>query len=353
MLNQIKIKINTEILMKIKTLGKTGLRVSELCLGTMTFGPERAWGTSKEESFKIMENFSANGGNFLDTANLYTDGTSEKIVGEFIAKEREKYVVATKYTFTMNPNDPNASGSHRKNLVQSVEASLKRLGTDYIDLYYIHRYDPFTPIEEVMRGLDDLVRAGKIIYPAISDMQAWLVSRANTLSVERNWSEFTALQIEYSLLERTPERDLIPMAEYYKMPVLAWSPLAGGVLTGKYNLKQTDETSRHIASPFRNIDERSLAITEKVMQVAEKIGRRPASVAIRWMMDKYQFVIPIIGAKSLEQQVQNMEVLEFNLSNEDISELDAVSQVDMGFPNTFLEKTKSMLIGNTNIESMF
>ena len=190
--------------MRYKLLGKTGLRVSELCLGTMTFGEEWGWGASKEESRRIFDAFADAGGNFVDTANLYTGGTSEKFVGDFLKGRRERFVLATKYTLNMAPDDPNGGGNHRKNLVQSLDASLKRLNTDYIDLYWVHAWDGMTPLEETMRALDDVVRAGKVLYVGISDAPAWVVSRANTLAELKDWSPFAALQIQYNLADRTP-----------------------------------------------------------------------------------------------------------------------------------------------------
>jgi aryl-alcohol dehydrogenase-like predicted oxidoreductase len=224
--------------MRYKLLGKSGLRVSELCLGTMTFGEVWGWGASQSESHKIFDGFVEAGGNFLDTANNYTDGTSERYVGECIASDREHFVVATKYTLSMRKDDPNASGNQRKNMVQALEASLKRLNTNYIDLYWVHAWDFLTPVEEVMRGLDDLVRAGKVLYVGISDTPAWVVAQANTLAVWRGWTPFVGVQIEYSLLQREPERDLLPMAQAFDLAVLAWSPLAGGLLSGKYQAQQ-------------------------------------------------------------------------------------------------------------------
>ena len=198
--------------MRYKLLGKSGLRVSELALGTMTFGEEWGWGASKEECHAMFDAFAEAGGNFVDTANRYTEGTSEKLVGEFTAADRDHFVVATKYTLFTRRDDPNAAGNQRKNMVQSLEASLKRLGTGYVDLYWVHAWDFVTPIEEVMRGLDDLVRAGKILYIGISDTPAWIVSRANMLAELRGWSQFVGLQVRYSLLDRAGERDLLPMA---------------------------------------------------------------------------------------------------------------------------------------------
>jgi len=201
--------------MRYKLLGRSGLRVSELALGTMTFGEEWGWGASKADSQKVFDAYAEAGGNFVDTANRYTEGTSEKFVGEFIHSDREHFVLATKYTLKMRDGDPNFSGNHRKNLVQSVNASLKRLNTDYIDLLWVHAWDFLTPVEEVMRGLDDLVRQGTVLYVGVSDTPAWIVAQANTLADLRGWTRFVGLQIQYSLVERTPERDLLPMARAF------------------------------------------------------------------------------------------------------------------------------------------
>src|SRR6476646_5332605 len=221
--------------MNYRLLGKSGLRVSEFCLGTMTFGEDWDWGSSKDDAKKIYDAFREAGGNFIDTANFYTCGTSETFLGEFMKGHRESVVLATKYTNAAPGTDPNAAGNHRKSMVQAVEASLKRLKTDYIDLYWVHIWDGLTPVEEVMRGLDDLVRQGKVLYVGISDAPAWWIAQANTLASLRGWSPFIGLQIEYSLIERTVERELIPMAKALNIGVTAWSPLAGGVLTGKYH----------------------------------------------------------------------------------------------------------------------
>src|ERR671921_27110 len=217
--------------MKYYLLGKSGLRVSELCLGTMTFGEEWGWGASKEECHKIFHAYVDAGGNFIDTANKYTEGTSEKYIGEFIASDRDRFVLATKYTSNTRRGDPNAGGNHRKNMIQSLEASLKRLNTDYIDLYWVHAWDPLTPIEEMMRALDDMVKAGKILYAGISDAPAWMVSQANTIANQRGWTEFTGLQIEYSLIERTSERELLPMATAMVFGGAGRASVSGGGLS--------------------------------------------------------------------------------------------------------------------------
>src|SRR5437016_12888166 len=230
--------------MNYRLLGKSGLRVSEFALGTMTFGDDWGWGSAREKSQKVYNAFRESGGNFIDTANVYTNGTSESFLGEFVKGHRASVVLATKYTNAASGTDPNAAGNHRKNMMQSVEASLKRLQTDYIDLYWVHIWDQITPVEEVMRGLDDLVRAGKVLYVGISDAPAWWIAQANTLAQLRGWSPFIGLQIEYSLTERTVERELIPVAKALNIGVTAWSPLAGGVLTGKYHGHGSSEQAR-------------------------------------------------------------------------------------------------------------
>ena len=222
-------------IMKYRLLGKSGLRVSEVSLGTMTFGDEWGWGSPKAEAQKVYETYREAGGNFIDTANFYTNGTSETFLGEFMQGHRESVVLATKYSHAAPGNDPNAAGNHRKSMMHAVEVSLKRLQTDYIDLYWVHIWDGITPVEEVMRGLDDLVRQGKVLYVGISDAPAWWVAQANTLAELRGWTQFIGLQLEYSLIERTVERELIPMAKALNLGVLAFSPLAGGFLTGKYH----------------------------------------------------------------------------------------------------------------------
>ncbi|HUU47136.1 MAG TPA: aldo/keto reductase, partial [Acidobacteriota bacterium] len=256
--------------MRYKLLGHSGLRVAEISLGTMTFGEDWGWGADPAECRRQLDVYVDRGGNFIDTANRYTNGTSEKIVGNLIADRRERFVVATKYTLSMDPDDPNASGNHRKNMVQSLEASLKRLKTDYIDLYWLHAWDFMTPVDEVMRALDDLVRAGKILYIGISDTPAWIVSRANTMAELRGWNRFVGLQIEYSLIERTPERDLLPMARELDLAIAAWAPIGGGVLTGKYTktADKVEDAKRAEINAFRT-SEHNLEIARAVDCVAD------------------------------------------------------------------------------------
>src|SRR5919202_2054743 len=346
----------------------------------MTFGEEWGWGASKEECYKIFNAYVDAGGNFIDTANKYTEGTSEKYIGEFIASDRDRFVLATKYTSNTRRGDPNAGGNHRKNMIQSLEASLERLNTDYIDLYWVHAWDPLTPIEEMMRALDDMVRAGKILYIGISDAPAWIVSQANTLANLKGWTEFTGLQIEYSLIERTPERELLPMADALDIGVTAWSPLGGGVLTGKYNKnnkkeqKQTQqqntpsssstmvvtqegnsrlEVQNELANRF--LSDRNMLIAQEVSKIANEIGRSAAQVALNWVRQQNMLstqknkIIPIIGARKESQIKDNLACLEFELTSEQMQILNEVSQIELGFPQDFLnsESIKDIVYGGT------
>ncbi len=320
--------------MRYRLLGRSGLRVSELALGTMTFGEEWGWGASEPESKRMFEAYAEAGGNFIDTANRYTEGTSERFVGDFIAADRDHWVVATKYTLWTRRDDPNFSGNHRKNMIQACEASLKRLGSDYIDLYWVHAWDFTTPIEEVMRGLDDLVSAGKVLYVGISDTPAWIVSRANTIADFRGWSPFVGLQIRYSLIDRTAEADLLPMARALDLAVTPWSVLGAGVLTGKYSRGNQPEDGR--AKEGAATRERNLEIAESVVDIAEEIGCKPSQVAIAWVRQQAGVVIPLIGARNLPQLTENLGALDVQLSDEQLATLDDVSQVDLGFPHNFL-----------------
>jgi aryl-alcohol dehydrogenase-like predicted oxidoreductase len=343
--------------LRYKLLGKTGLRVSELCLGGMTFGQD--WGTmlagaSKEESKKIFNHFVEAGGNFIDTANVYQNGSSEKYIGEFIAAEREKFILATKYTLSTNPDDPNASGSHRKNLVHAVNASLKRLGTSFLDLLWVHVWDAMTPVEELMRSLDDLVRSEKVLYVGISDAPAWFISQANTLAELRGWSPFISIQIMYNLVERTPERELLPMAKALDIGVAVWSPLAGGILSGKYSKQRSiDEAKRFdpgnpMSAEF--VNERNLSIANKVQSIAKEMGRTPSQVALNWIRQQKDrgVLIPIIGARTEAQVRENLGCLDFELSADYMRALDEISRIQLGFPHDLIESEfgKMMAYGN-------
>ena len=321
--------------MKYRLLGNSGLRVSEVALGTMTFGEDWGWGTAKDEARKVYDAFREAGGNFIDTANLYTNGTSESFLGEFMEGHRQSVVLATKYTNAFPGTDPNAAGNQRKNMMQAVEASLKRLKTDYIDLYWVHIWDQITPVEEVMRGLDDLVRAGKVLYTGISDAPGWWIAQANTLAHLRGWSPFVGLQIEYSLIERTVERELIPMAKALNIGVTAWSPLAGGVLTGKYHGHGSSEQARmttDMAKGFMPEPVRSGRIVAAVKSVSDKTGRGMAQVALAWLRYRPVPVIPIIGARKLSQLQDNLASFELALSADQLKTLDEASAIELGFP---------------------
>ncbi|MCW8803036.1 MAG: aldo/keto reductase [Ignavibacteriaceae bacterium] len=332
--------------MNYKLLGKSGLRVSEMALGTMTFGEEWGWGSNKEESKKVFDAFANAEGNFIDTANRYTEGTSEKFVGDFIAADREHFVVATKYTLFMRKDDPNFSGNHRKNMIHSLDASLKRLKTDYVDLYWVHAWDYTTPEEEILRGLDDMIRTGKILYIGISDTPAWIVSRMNTIAELRGWTQFAGLQIKYSLVDRAVERELLPMARKLDIAVTPWAVLAGGILSGKYN-RNKDEQGR--AQMNKSIKDNELMIAEQVIKISDEIGCSPSQVAINWVRQQPGVIIPIIGAKNEKQLNDNVDCLKFSLNEEQIAKLNEASKIDLGFPHTFLngEYVRDLVFGGT------
>ncbi len=320
--------------MNYRLFGKSGLRVSELCLGTMTFGKEWGWGAEKDESKKIFDTYAEAGGNFIDTANRYTEGTSERFLGEFIKSERHHFVLATKFTLRDQPGDPNFAGNHRKNMMRSVEASLRRLDTEFIDLLWVHAWDGVTPVDEVLRGLDDLVRSGKVHYIGISDTPAWVVSRANTIAELRGWTAFAGLQIEYSLLQRTPERDLLPMAKHFGLAVTPWGALGGGALTGKY-LK--GESGRVVEASKRRSD-RANEIAAVVVETAKKMGVQPGQLAINWsrQRDPELVSIPIIGARTAAQLQDSLGCLDFQIPSDALETLDAASAIELGFPHDFL-----------------
>jgi aryl-alcohol dehydrogenase-like predicted oxidoreductase len=329
--------------MRYKLLGRSGLRVSELCLGTMTFGDDWGWGAPKDESQKIFDRFVDGGGNFIDTANNYTNGTSEKFIGEFVKTDRDHFVIATKYTLSERETDPNFGGNHRKNMRRSVEGSLRRLNTDHIDLLWLHMWDGMTPMEEVMRALDDLVRADKVLYVGISDTPAWVVSQANTLADLRGWSRFVAYQGEYSLASRAPERDILPMTNAFDMTFLPWGLLEGGELTGKYN-SASDEPKRS-----KDTSERIKSIAAELMKLAHEIGCTPSQVALNWARQRPFHMIPIIGARSEKQLKDNLGCLDFELTSDQIERLNEASPIDLGFPHSFLgsDHVRGLIFGKT------
>jgi aryl-alcohol dehydrogenase-like predicted oxidoreductase len=332
--------------MRYQLLGKSGLRVSELCLGTMTFGEDWGWGASKEESKKIFDRFAEAGGNFIDTSVNYTNGTSEKFLGEFTKVDREYFVIATKYTLTHpEQTDPNQGGNSRKNMMHSVERSLKRLQTDYIDLLYLHMWDFMTPVEEVLRGLDDLVQQGKVHYLAFSDTPAWIVAEANARAELRGWSRFVGLQIPYSLRNRSTERAELPMAKHWDMAVMPFGLLGGGTLTGKYSAENTDPKRYDI----EELPEEVLALIKELKAVADEAGRTSSQAAINWVRQQSRWaqLIPILGARTLTQLEDNLAALEWELSGEQLKRLDEVSKISYDFPLGWLSGASPYVYGST------
>lgn len=336
--------------MRYKLLGSSGLRVSELALGTMAFGEDWGWGADRDECGRILDAYREAGGNFLDTADKYTDGSSERHLGQLLEPYRDEVVLATKYSLSRNPADPNASGNHRKNLVRALDASLKRLRTDYVDVLWVHIWDFLTPIEEVMRALDDQIRAGKVLYLGVSDAPAWIIARANTLAEYRGWTPFIAAQAQYSLLERSIERDLLPMSSALDLAVTAWSPLGMGVLTGKYsNGAAADDARLHVQGMDGQLSDRNLAIAGVVADLAAETGATSAQIALAWLCGRPGVVIPIVGARRESQLRDNLGALEVELTPDQLDRLDAISAVELGFPNEFLarQRTSSFVFGDT------
>jgi aryl-alcohol dehydrogenase-like predicted oxidoreductase len=336
------------------TLGKSGLRVSPLCLGAMTFGDEMgAAGASVADSEAMIARFLEQGGNFIDTANGYTGGHSERIIGDFIGHDRRRrdgVVIATKFCTNMYPGDPNAGGASRKSIAVSCENSLRRLQTDYIDLYWMHAWDRFTPIEETIRALDDLVRAGKVRYIGFSDTPAWKVTQANMLARFHGWTPLIALQIEYSLLERTVEGELIPMARELGLGVTPWSPLGGGVLSGKY-VRENAAQAKPGRGEFvtRRLNERAYTIVDELLRVGRELGKPPAAVALAWLQNRPGVVSTIIGARRLDQLDENLSARDVTLAPEHVVALDRVSEPTLNFPAGFLKMAGMMSQGGTTV----
>jgi aryl-alcohol dehydrogenase-like predicted oxidoreductase len=338
--------------MRYKLLGGSGLRVSELCLGTMAFGEDWGWGASKHECSRILTAFAEAGGNFLDTADIYTNGTSERVLGELLGADRDRFVLATKYTCARDPQDPNAAGNHRKNLVAALDASLKRLRTEYVDVLYVHIWDFLTPIAEVMRALDDQVRAGKVLYVGISDTPAWLVARANTLAQQRDWTPFSAIQLQYSLIERTIEREYVPMAQALDLAITAWSPLGMGVLTGKYangSASGDGRLKRPDMGGASMLNERNQRIAAAVQEVASDLAATPAQVALAWLLARPGVVLPIVGARKEGQLRENLAAVDLLLGPGELARLEKASAIDLGFPHEFIRgaRTSTFVLGET------
>jgi len=311
----------------------------------MGFGEDWGWGASTAECRKMFTAYAEAGGNVIDTANRYTEGSSERIVGDLLAAERDRFVLATKYTVTTDGTDPNASGNHRKNLKHSVEQSLRRLNTDYIDLLWVHIWDPNTPIEETMRALDDLVRSGKVLYLGISDAPAWVTARANTLAELRGWTSFVGLQLSYSLIQRDIERELLPMADALRMSVAAWAPLARGILSGKFTRTGATAGSRISRDA---ISERDLTIARAVDSVADDLDVSSSQVALAWTRARHAWVHPILGVRTLDQLVDSLGAFELRLPSEAVQRLNDAAAFDLGFPQDFIEMSRDFVYGPVN-----
>ncbi|WP_229566035.1 aldo/keto reductase [Rhodococcus sp. RDE2] len=312
-----------------RVLGSSGIRVSELCLGAMTFGTGWGFGADEETSRRVYDDYRAAGGNFVDTANNYTNGASEEILGRFIASERDEVVVSTKYTLPTDPRDVNSGGSNRKSLRRSVETSLRRLGTDHLDVLWVHAWDRCTPAEETLRALDDLVRSGKVLSIGVSNTPAWVIARSDAIAELRGWTSFCALQLEYSLLARTPERELLPMADGLGLSVCAWSPLARGALARDH----TDEAMARFLGKMRNV----LDVTK---EIADELGTSSAQVALAWV--RHRGLMISVGARTSDQLRDNLGALTLQLDPAQITRLDEVSAVSMGYPHDFLHQRREM-----------
>ncbi|MBF6150189.1 aldo/keto reductase [Nocardia nova] len=344
-----------------RLLGRSGLRVSPLALGTATFGTEWGWGTEQEDARKLFDTYIERGGNFIDTASTYTNGSSERMLGDFTRDNRESLVLATKYTTQRRPGDPNSGGAHRKSLFASVETSLRQLNTDYIDLLFLHVWDSTTPAEEILRGMDDLIRHGKVLYVAISNAPAWEVSRMQAIADLRGWSPLVALQIEYSLINRDGERDLIPMAQAMGLGVTPYSPLGGGVLSGKYSRADLTATSTNSGESNRKsfnaglgmVTERTLAIADVVQELAAEVGHTPAQVALAWTLQNPGVTAPVIGARTPEQLMGNLGALEIDFTADQLAHLNKVSAINLGYPHDLLasDHIRTVTAGDLKIET--
>src|SRR3954468_13330299 len=333
--------------MRYRTLGESGLRVSELILGAMTFGEQGGVGAPPAECRRMLDAYAEAGGNMIDTAINYRGGASEEILGALLDGRRESFVLASKYTVTRDAADANAGGNARKNLRASLETSLRRLRTDHLDVYWVHMWDRATPLEETMRALDDAVQAGKVLYVGISDTPAWVVARANTLAQWHGWSPFIGLQVPYSLLQRDIERELLPMAESLGLGVTAWSPLAGGVLSGKYTRPESASGGR--LAP-ESLSAKDHAVARVVQDVADELGLTSSQVAIAWTMSRSPVIHPIIGARTADQLRENLAAVGHTLPPEAIARLEEATGFTPGFPNDFIAQTSAWVFGSALID---
>lgn len=344
-----------------RLLGRSGLRVSPLALGTMTFGKDWGWGADESESRRIFDLYLESGGNFVDTSVNYTDGASERLLGEFLKNKRDGVVLATKFTMARDARNPNSGGNHRLNLLRSVEQSLRQLGTDRVDLLYLHAWDFTTRPEEVMRGLDDLVRAGKIVYAGICNAPAWRIAQMQTLADLRGWSPLVALQIEYSLVERTVEHELIPMAQSLGLGVLPWSPQGGGILAGKYTRADLSDENEANVSPTRkgviastgHLNERSLSIADVVGDVAQELNVSRSQVALAWTLLNPAVVAPIMGARTIEQAKDNLGALNVSFTSDQVERLNSVSSPSPIFPDRFVGRpmVQQLIFGASTVQA--
>jgi aryl-alcohol dehydrogenase-like predicted oxidoreductase len=338
------------------TLGRSGLRVSPLCLGAMTFGEDLGWGSSVEESQQIMDRFIAAGGNFIDTANFYTKSHSEKIIGDHLGRhpaKRDRLVIATKFSGNLYPGDPNGGGSGRKSIISACENSLRRLQTDYIDLYWLHNWDVHTPIDETMATLEDLVRSGKVRYIGVSDTPAWKIAQANVMAQFRGWSPFVGLQIEYSLLERSVEQELVPMAQELGLGITPWSPLKRGLLSGKYTRKTAGEAKGGLSAfmaPFLN--ERTYALVDELESIAKAHDSTVARVALAWLRARPGVTSTIIGARRIGQLEDNLKSLELTLTATELAHLDSLTAPTFGFPQSMQPLFATIHNGGTMVNGV-
>jgi aryl-alcohol dehydrogenase-like predicted oxidoreductase len=309
----------------------------------MTFGEQGGVGAPIEECRRIIDAYADAGGNVIDTAINYRGGASEEILGELLAGRRDRFVLGTKYTVTRDSEDPNAAGNHRKNLRLSLETSLRRLRTDYLDIYWVHMWDRLTPVEETMAALDDQVRAGRVLSIGISDAPAWVVARANTLAQWRGWVPLAGLQVPYSLVQRDIERELLPMAEAFALTVAAWSPLAGGILSGKFTRPGGPGPGTRIDPA--SLTERQRHIAQTVQEMAIDLGATPSQVALAWTKARSPAVHPIIGARRLDQLLDNLGSLELELTGEAMKRLESAADFDIGFPSAFISEASGWVFG--------
>ncbi len=338
------------------TLGRSGLRVSPFCLGTMTFGEDLGWGTSVEESQRILDRYIELGGNFIDTANFYTKSHSEKIIGDHVGRHpsrRERLVIATKFSGSLYPGDPNGGGSGRKSIIAACEHSLRRLQTDYIDLYWLHNWDVHTPMEETMAALETLVQAGKVRYLGVSDTPAWKIAEANMIARFRGWSAFIGLQIEYSLLERTVEQEFVPMALEFGLGITPWSPLKSGALSGKYTRKNVGQVKGDRGMFLDSfLGERAYAIVDVLEAIAKAHDSTPARVALAWVQGRPGVTSTIIGARRMAQLEDNVKALEVTLTTEQRARLDSLTQPTLGFPQNMQPMFPSIHHGGATVNGI-